>query len=154
MASSSVAESFVRKKRTSSGRGIGALDSGEVFALMLEAASDEPKPVEAPHEAPEVEPPHQPPPADESGLALWAEIQVSWAERLSRHGRCSEALQYFTRAYESEASPTLRARALYGRMVCFALTGDFVSSHGDLDAYLYEFPNARHAERLRRKHAH
>lgn len=88
------------------------------------------------------------------GHEVPGELHLVWGELLAAGGRCSEAIPHFDTAMHSGSASSIEERALHGRLVCHAVLGDAISSHADADLYLRRFPNGRHAELLRRRHAH
>jgi Flp pilus assembly protein TadD len=76
------------------------------------------------------------------------ELATLRGELRAREGRCSEAVQDFSRALPN-APDRIGERALFGRSACLASLGDRYGARRDLEQYLKRFPSGRHAGAVR-----
>jgi TolA-binding protein len=80
------------------------------------------------------------------GMSRAAELRILRGELLAEQGRCPEALAIFGL---QESGGPLRERALYGRAVCLARTGDAQGSRRGFEELLAAFPQGPHADAAR-----
>jgi outer membrane protein assembly factor BamD (BamD/ComL family) len=85
------------------------------------------------------------------GLPRPDELALQRAELLAETQRAPEAAQAFSEVLARHPAPALEERALFGRAVCRARTGDEAGMRADLDSYLQKFPAGRFAEQARER---
>jgi tetratricopeptide (TPR) repeat protein len=79
------------------------------------------------------------------------ELALQRAELLADAGRDPEAASAFSEVLARQPAPALEERALFGRAVCRARTGDEEGMRADLDEYLRRFPDGRFAAEARER---
>jgi hypothetical protein len=85
------------------------------------------------------------------GLPRPVELALQRAELLADARRDPEAARAFSDVLALRTAPALEERALFGRAVCRARSGDEAGMREDLDAYLQRFPDGRFAAEARER---